>query len=211
MRVVLKDGYLIAEWEGKPQKEVLKVCDLVGKITDKEFQFLDDIRRGNYDLEESRIDLRCEPYKLSKGCYWAYLELNWVIHYANKYGVELDESVMTAYIPLRDKYLEMREAERISHIRSLEAQAEEKYQEDVAKIGNSCDYCRSCIEVIDGDLWCKKYRKDLEVSAGEKYTASGQHLMFASHGVMLDCCKEDKLKELAEEKAKYIQERENLY
>lgn len=205
MKVFLRNGFLVAEWEGKPNKPLLNNNDLVSTLPKNGWEFFNSLRSGKYDLGEPYIDLRYGVYKLSYKPYRAYKALWWVVYWAIEHYIEVDESVKQVYEVLRKEYQEtyakMEEAYVARAIERAEVKWNETHEEEVFQ---GCGYCRSCADGIDGELYCEKFRKYIEVNVGENVTLAGEHLMYASHGMKLDECKALKAQEKAQEKELYI-------
>jgi hypothetical protein len=206
MRVLIANDFVIAEWNGEHHLTDLKA------LKESERLFLVSLTCGNYARGESKIDLRFSPYKLSSTPYKLYGELNWIYTHAKQYAVELDESFMTVYNALLESYKTALETCKKVAMQRITERFEKAYEKKKQGISNSCDTCLSCSDVIDGDLYCEKYRKHLEVTVGDKYDiVHRKHLMYASHGVKLPACVEQKKKDLDEEKEQRIQESVNEY
>lgn len=207
MRVAIKDGRIVGE--DIPKK---------GMGTEAEEKFLYEISKGTFVSGGYPVNLRYYSFPLSKRpyLYARYDELLWVNHKAEKYGIERAESFTKEFEALErifkkakrkcfDEYYALKE-KAIQEAEERKAKAEEKWAEMHKCEDNKCGNCPYCADVIDGDLYCERYHKDIESFCGEKVTTSGMHLMFASHGIKLAECLAEKKKEQEKEKARFIEE-----
>ena len=189
-----------------------------GMGTEAEERFLDEVSSGTFEGGGHPVNLRYYSFPLSKRpyLYARYDELLWVNHKAEKYGIERAESFTEEFKALErifkrakrkcfDEYYALKE-KAIQEAEERKAKAEEKWAETHKNDDNKCGNCYYCGEVIDGDLYCEKYRKYLDIECGGKVTSSGLHLMFATHGIKLAECLAAKKKEQEEEKARFIEE-----
>lgn len=207
MVIHIKDGRLVGEDIPKE-----------GMGTEAEESFLKDIASGTFQGGGHSFDLRYFKCTLSKRpyLYARYDELLWVNRFAEKYGIERADSFTKEFEALErifkkakrkcfDEYYALKE-KAIQEAEERKAKAEEKWEETHKNEDNKCGNCYYCGEVIDGDLYCEKYRKYLDIECGGKVTSSGLHLMFASHGIKLAECLAAKKKEQEKEKARFIEE-----
>ena len=211
MRVAVKNGYIVAEWEGKPDKATLNVTELVRTLPQRGWDFFDKLRSGDYDNGCPYVDLRYRAYPLPSKPFYALNVLSWVNKWANACEIEIDESFKAEYERLMRIRMEVYPICQAEYEEKMTKLAEERWEEKRKETDDSCDGCRWCADVIDGDLFCDKYGKYLDIKVGEKVTPSGQHLMFASHGIKCSKCKEMEAKQLEEEKAKFIAEYVNEF
>jgi hypothetical protein len=187
--------------------------------TEAEEAFLDKISSGTFEGGGHPVHLRLlGSFRLSERpyLYARHDELLWVKNAAEKYCITLDESFtkeLKALEPIFQKakrkvwrkYHEEKEKHRVQ-VEERRAKAEEDWNE-MHKGDNTCGYCFSCKGVMDGDLYCERYKTYLDIKVGDGQTADGLHLMFASYGIQLAECKEAEAKALEVEKARFIEER----
>lgn len=212
MKVLVRNGFIIFDWEGKPNKPRLENNDLLG-LPQNARNFLDAIRRPNYELGEPSVDLRYGPYKLSSNPYFAFVQLRWVRGKANRNGIERDESFEALYRELRDEYFKAVDDCDKEYVAKKTERAQKAWEEEKAKRGTKeCEYCYYCDFIYDGCVKCRKYRKTLETTVGERYDmVSGKYYMYADIAHPCEECKEAEGKALEEEKAKFIDKYINKY
>lgn len=210
MRVAIKDGRIVGE--DIPKK---------GMGTEAEEKFLDEISKGTFLSGGHAVNLRFYSFPLSKRpyLYARYDELLWVNVRAEKYGIERAESFTNEFKALEIVFKEAKKKvfAEYYHLKKLairdyeerKKKAEEQFLEE-HKVNEKCGNCPFCADVIDGDLYCDKYRKYLESVCGEKVTLTGDHLLFASHGLKLAECIAEKKRALEEEKARFTEDASNF-
>lgn len=204
MRLSINNGFVVADWEGKPKTSFPSTVENENSMTEQEEAFARKLRDGNYDVGNPCVDIRLGTYKISCKPFWAYLELDWLYRNAKAYCIELDESFMRIYNDLCKEYNKIYDECWEERAQRLTALAEERWKE-ISQPNTSCRMCYSCKPVIDGDLYCAKYKKYLDIEVAPAYDGlSGVHMMFASHGVPLEECKEAEKQRLEKEKEKYI-------
>lgn len=204
MRLYVRNGFIVAEGKGLPRERGSSIWDFAKAVGEAEYSFLEKIRHGDYDKGIPSVDLSNGVYKLSYKPYYAFEALWWVNKCAKLYEIEIDESFMSIYKDLCKEYNKIYDECREERAQRLTALAEERWKE-IAQPHTSCRMCYSCKPVMDGDLYCEKYKKYLDIEVAPAYDGlSGVHMMFASHGVPLEECKEDEKQRLEKEKEKYI-------
>ena len=206
MKVLVKNGFIVFDWEGKPNKPKLENNDLLA-LPSTAWKFLNEIRRNNYELNEPYVDLRYGPYKLSSNPYLAFVQLRWVRGKANRNGIERDESFEDLYRSLWNEYDKSYDACEKEYVATRTERAQKAWEEELAKrnVRQDCSMCFYCEEIMEGDLRCRKYRKELDFKLGERYDmVSGRHYMFSEIGIPCDECREADTKGTEEEKARFI-------
>jgi hypothetical protein len=188
--------------------------------TEAEEAFLDKISSGTFEGGGHPVHLRLlGSFRLSERpyLYARHDELLWVKNAAEKYCITLDESFTKEFKELDkifneakrkvfDEYYALKE-KAIQEAEERKAKAEGKWAEMHKCEDNKCGNCPYCAEVIDGDLYCAKYKKYLDIEVAPAYDGlSGVHMMFASHGIKLAECLAVNKKEQEEEKARFIEE-----
>lgn len=207
MRVLLNNGFINTEWEGKPDKLRLNNDDLVKTLPRNGWEFFDELRNGDYDANEPYVDLRYSAHKVPYNPYYVYRTLWWVVYWAQECDIEIDDSLMDTYKNLRETYYECFEkCSEAYEARMTEIALEKWDDKHSGEESDDCSYCGYCADVIDGDLYCERYRTYLDVKVAEKITPAGRHLLFASHGLKCDKCKEQKKVDREEEKAKFVKD-----
>lgn len=205
MKVLVRNGFIVFDWEGKPNKPRLENNDLLA-LPSTAWKFLNEIRRNNYELNEPYVDLRYGPYKLSSNPYLAFVQLRWVRGKANRNGIERDESFEEMYRTLWNEYDKAYDTCDKEYVESRTERAQKAWEEEKAKSSTKeCEYCYYCDVIYDGCVQCRKYRKTLETTVGERYDmVSGKHYMYADIAHPCEECKEAEEKALEEKKAKFI-------
>lgn len=211
MKVLVRNGRIVGE--GIPKK---------GCGTEAEEAFLTKISSGTFEGGGHPVHLRLiGSFRLSDRpyLYERYDELKWVNTAADKYGIERDESFTKEFEELERIFKEAKKKvfEEYYRLKAMAIRvheerlkkAEEEFLE-ANKVSEKCGNCHYCADVIDGDLYCDKYHKYLESFCGDKVTLTGEHLMFASYGLKLAECIEERKKALEEEKARYIEDASNF-
>lgn len=211
MRIAVRDGCIVAEDKPVYEKRFYTAEEMLARMNTDEERFLYCVKHGDYEAGSWRIDLEERPYKLSSNPYKRYKELSWVNAFAKTYSILREESFTNEYEPLLALYSKAYGKCWEEYRQRMTAKAEEDWGNLHKDIDNDCGRCPYCSEMLDGDLYCAKYGKDLEVEVGEKVTPYGKHLMFASHGKCCEECIEAKKKALEEEKAKFIDKYVNGY
>lgn len=204
MRVSIINGCIVADWENKPNKPILNNDDLLRTLPQKGWAFFNDLRDANYDLNEPYVDLRYGSYVIPYTPYRAYRALWWVSYWAKVHDIEIDGSFERVYAKLREQHNKAVEEETIKYDERMTAKAEKLWEESKSSNCDTCDGCHYCADVIDGDLMCMKYRRYLEINVREKITASGQHLTYASQGIPIEKCVEEKTLQRQAEKTRFI-------
>jgi hypothetical protein len=186
--------------------------------TESEEDFLTKISSGTFRDGGHPVHLRLiGSFRLSERpyLYARYDELKWVNNAAEKYGIERDESFTNEFKELERIFKEAKKKvfEEYYRLKAMAIRAHEERLKkaeaeflEANKVSEKCGNCPYCADVIDGDLYCDKYRKYLDSFCGDKVTLTGEHLMFASYGLKLSECIEAKKKALEEEKARYIED-----
>ena len=213
MKVLVRNGFIVFDWEGKPNKPRLENNDLL-VLPSTAWKFLNEIRMNNYELNEPYVDLRYGPYKLSTNPYRAFIQLRWVRGKANRNGIARDESFEELYRELWNDYDKAYDTCDKEYVESHTERAQKAWEEELAKRNplKDCGTCVYCDEIMEGDLRCRKYKKELDIKLGDRYDMiSGRHCMFAEIGIPCDECKEDETKGTEEEKAKFINKYINEY
>lgn len=205
MKLYVRNGFIVAEGKGLP-KNVIGVEAFRKEVGETEFAFLEKVRKGDWDKGIPCVDLWNGTFKLSYRPYYMYNELYHVSQAAQDYGIELDESFLDLKKMLGQEYARLFKKCEQDYKERMTLIAEDRWQEKVAREHPrcNCDDCLYCADVIDGDLWCRKYHKDLDFDPSGKTLPDGRHLMFASVGKMLDECKREQERKQAEEKARFI-------
>jgi hypothetical protein len=211
MRVAVRNGCIVAEDKPVYEKRFYTPEEMKARLNTDEERFLWCVKHGKYDEGEYSMDLESRPYKLSLNPYYRYKQLSWVNAFAKTYSIARDESFVDEYEPLLEIYSQAYGKCWEEYRLRMTAKAEEDWENLHKDVDSSCDRCHYCSEMMDGDLYCAKYKKDLEVEIGEKVTHYGLHLMFASHGKCCEECIEARRKALEEEKAAFIDEYVNGY
>jgi hypothetical protein len=211
VRITVKEGCLIVEDMPTYEERYYSAEEMIAISKSNEERFLWDCRHGNIDLEQPIVDLR-QPFKLASNPYRRYTQLAWVNTKAENYGIEVDESFSSLLEKDRTAYAKVWDECWKRHVKTQTAKAEEDWSKLDKSPRTACNNCFFCRGVIDGDLYCAKYKKDLDVTVEEEYDGlSGKHMMFASHGIPLAECQADELKELEKEKAVFIDKYVNGY
>lgn len=208
MKIFIRNGFIVAEWEGKPTNPFSTQCDYERSMSEEENKFITALRwDADEDLGNPYVDLRMGTVKLSFKPYTAFTWLEWINRKAMSFdSIELDESFMALFEKLLAEYTEIYDRCKEEHEATQTAKAIVDF-EKINKSTKTCEGCLKCVGVIDGDLYCAKYKKDLEVEVGEKYDyLNGRYYMFASSGIPLPECLEDEKKDAEKEKEKMIEE-----
>ena len=201
MKVLIKDGYVVTE-------------DYDWRNVDDSY-FLQLANRGDYDSGIHGVNLRQGKYKLPSTPHAIYTDLKWLIHCAEGNGINFDDTFESEWLRIKAIYTEAYEKSAKIVEAMLRRDAAKRWEKSWEKktqvVSDACGFCPDCADVIDGDLYCRRYKRMLDIRVGEKVTPDGKVLMFASHGVKCDKCMEATMVALEREKEEYINEYVELF